>query len=83
MKPDAATPESPEISRKRVMVELLDKKIRDIEVKAAQNDLLRFTDRVYPNYSVGAHHKIMARLFKEVAEGKKKRIIVNRHGSLG
>ena len=62
---------------------MLDEKIKRLEIKAAQSDLIRFAKEVYPNYSVGGHHKVMARLFKEIAEGKKKRVIINiapRHG---
>ena len=65
------------------LLELLDEKIKRLEVKAAQKSLIDFAKRVYPNYSVGAHHKVMARIFKEVAEGKNKRVIINiapRHG---
>lgn len=44
----------------------------------ARSDLLAFAKRVYPSpFAVGAHHKVMARLFKDVVEGRKKRIIIN------
>jgi predicted phage terminase large subunit-like protein len=65
------------------LLSLLDERIKRLEVKASQNDLLEFAKKVYPNYSVGAHHRHMARIFKEVALGKKKRVIINiapRHG---
>jgi len=76
--PNPKTPEE-----KEALIALLDEKIKRLQVVAAQNDLLEFTKRVYPNYSVGAHHRIMARVFKDVAEGRKKRVIINiapRHG---
>ena len=44
---------------------------------------LAFIDHVYPGYKVGAHHRKLARIFEEIAAGKKKRVIVNiapRHG---
>ena len=69
--------------QKQILLGMLDEKIKKLEIKAAQSDLVRFAKEVYPNYSVGGHHKVMARLFKEVAEGKKKRVIINiapRHG---
>lgn len=62
---------------------LLGEKIKRLEIDAARTSLVEFAKKVYPNYSVGAHHKIMAKLFKEVLEGKKKRVIINiapRHG---
>ena len=62
---------------------LLDEKLKRTKNAAAGTDLIEFAHAVYPNYAVGAHHKIMAKLFKEIADGKKKRVIVNvapRHG---
>jgi len=44
---------------------------------------LDFIEHVYPGYKVGAHHKRLAKLFEDIANGKKKRVIVNiapRHG---
>lgn len=68
---------------KEALLQLLDEKIKRLSIKSAQGDLIRFAEQVYPNYSVGGHHKIMARLFKDIAEGRKKRVIINiapRHG---
>ena len=51
--------------------------------KVGQNDLLSFADHVYPGYKVGPHHKRLAKIFEDIANGKKKRVIVNiapRHG---
>ena len=48
-----------------------------------QQDILAFADHVYPGYKVGPHHKRLARIFEDIANGKKKRVIVNiapRHG---
>ena len=48
-----------------------------------QNKFLEFVKHVYPGYMVGAHHKRLAQIFEEIANGKKKRVIVNiapRHG---
>ena len=44
---------------------------------------LDFIKHVYPNYIIGEHHRRLAQLFEDIANGKKKRIIVNiapRHG---
>ena len=69
--------------QKEALLKLLDEKIKRLGLAASQNDLIQFAQTVYPNYSVGGHHKIMGKLFKEIAEGKKKRVIINiapRHG---
>jgi predicted phage terminase large subunit-like protein len=51
--------------------------------EVGQTDLLAFADHVYPGYKVGPHHKRLAKIFEDIAAGKKKRVIVNiapRHG---
>jgi predicted phage terminase large subunit-like protein len=48
-----------------------------------KDSLLEFANHVYPGYIVGPHHRRLARIFEEIAQGKKKRVIVNiapRHG---
>lgn len=47
------------------------------------SDFLTFIDHVYAGYKVGPHHKRLAKIFEDIANGKKKRVIVNiapRHG---
>jgi predicted phage terminase large subunit-like protein len=44
---------------------------------------LDFIQHVYPGYIIGEHHRKLAKIFEEIANGKKKRVIVNiapRHG---
>jgi len=51
--------------------------------KVGQDHLLAFADHVYLGYKVGPHHKRLAKIFEDIAAGKKKRVIVNiapRHG---
>jgi predicted phage terminase large subunit-like protein len=53
------------------------------DVTTRQNTFLEFIDHVYPGYKVGEHHKRLAQIFEDIANGKKKRVIVNiapRHG---
>jgi hypothetical protein len=55
----------------------------EIIQKVGQNNLLAFADHVYPGYKVGPHHRKLAKIFEDIASGKKKRVIVNiapRHG---
>ena len=50
---------------------------------ARQTKFLEFIKHVYPGYKVGNHHKRLAQIFEDIANGKKKRVIVNiapRHG---
>ena len=53
-----------------------------VKDKGAES-FLDFIKHVYPNYIIGAHHRRLAQLFEDIANGKRKRIIVNiapRHG---
>lgn len=70
-------------AQKLALSDLLDEKLKRTQNSAAQSDLIEFAKAVYPNYSVGGHHRIMAKLFKDITEGRKKRVIINlapRHG---
>ena len=70
-------------AEKRRVLPLL-KEYRDgLTQEVAKNSFLDFIHHVYPDYKVGAHHKRLAKIFEEIAEGKKKRVVVNiapRHG---
>ena len=37
-----------------------------------KDSLLDFADHVYPGYKVGPHHRRLARIFEEIAAGRKK-----------
>lgn len=50
---------------------------------ACQLDLIEFCKHMQDDYKVGKHHRILANLLMEIAEGKKDRVCVNippRHG---
>ena len=50
---------------------------------SCHDDLIAFCCHMQPDYKVGKHHRILANLLMEIAEGKKDRIFVNippRHG---
>ena len=42
-----------------------------------KTDFLSFTKHIWPEFIEGYHHKIIAKKFNEMAEGKLKRLIVN------
>ena len=51
--------------------------------KSGKETFLDFIHHVYPGYMVGEHHARLAKIFEDIAAGKKKRVIVNiapRHG---
>ena len=72
-------PKHEQIELDRMLVEL--EKVKSIE--KSQDTFLDFVHHVYPGYKVGKHHARLAKIFEDIANGKKKRVIVNiapRHG---
>jgi len=64
-------------------LQLLKEYKQQITKDRGSKQFLDFIKHVYPNYIIGDHHRRLAQLFEDIAEGKKKRIIVNiapRHG---
>lgn len=58
--------------------------LKDLETRemrtrlaAAQDNMLGFAQAVYPGFKIGPHHKRLAKIFTDVIEGKKKRVIIN------
>ena len=64
-------------AEKLQLLEQLEQAEKSMEIEGARSDLINFAVKVYPNFSVGSHHKVMAKLFKEVLDGTKKRVIIN------
>ena len=77
-----ALPTMPD-KEKRATLELLKQYYDKLSQTRGQESFLDFIKFVYPGYIVGPHHRRLAKIFEEIAAGKKKRVIVNiapRHG---
>ena len=48
-----------------------------VKREKAQADFIKFVKEMWPGFIDGRHHKVMAKKFQEVAEGKVKRLIIN------
>jgi predicted phage terminase large subunit-like protein len=75
-------PDMSERNRQKSLV-LLKQYQKEVTQKNGKANFLDFIKHVYPDYKVGAHHARLAKLFEEIADGKRKRVIVNiapRHG---
>jgi predicted phage terminase large subunit-like protein len=46
-------------------------------LQAAKTNMLGFAQAVYPGFKIGPHHRKLAKIFTDVVEGKKKRVIIN------
>ena len=64
-------------AEKKKFLDDLDEKERRHTLKLAQVDPIAFARRVYPGFKVGPHHKRLAKIFQDVIDGKKKRVIIN------
>ncbi len=48
-----------------------------IKRERAQTDFMSYVNEMWPGFVNGRHHKVMAKKFRDIAEGKIKRLIVN------
>jgi predicted phage terminase large subunit-like protein len=55
----------------------LEEQDRRFGLNKAQTDPIEFARRVYPGFKVGPHHRKLAKIFQDVVDGKKKRVIIN------
>jgi predicted phage terminase large subunit-like protein len=79
---EKALPHMSDKERQRNLALLKDYQ-KEVKQKNGKANFLDFIKHVYPGYKIGAHHARLAKLFEEIAEGKRKRVIVNiapRHG---
>jgi len=64
-------------SEKIILLEYLNEIERRTMRDSAQAEFMPFVKHIWPDFIEGAHHRRMAKLFEDVAAGKKKRIIIN------
>jgi len=48
-----------------------------VKRETAHKDFMAFTHEMWPGFINGRHHKVMAKKFQEIADGKLKRLIIN------
>ena len=58
-------------------MEMAQEYMSSLKREAAQEDFMKFVGEMWPGFINGAHHKIMAQKFQDIAEGKCKRLIIN------
>ena len=78
----AENPKTP-LDVKRKAKDLIEKYDEFLTQERGKVSFLDFVKHVYPGYMVGQHHLKLAQIFEDIANGKKKRVIVNiapRHG---
>jgi predicted phage terminase large subunit-like protein len=79
---ESAIPTMDEKEKRKTLEKL--KKYKQLKTKEdGVENFLEFVKHVYPGYKIGPHHYRLAKIFEDIANGKKKRVIVNiapRHG---
>jgi predicted phage terminase large subunit-like protein len=63
--------------QKLEFLEDLEEQTRRLSLKKAQGSMTAFARHIYPGFKEGPHHRKLAAIFKDVIEGKKKRVIIN------
>ena len=58
-------------------LENLEQKENRAQLKKAKTDPIEFAKRIYPGFKVGPHHRKLAKIFQDVVDGHKKRVIIN------
>jgi predicted phage terminase large subunit-like protein len=67
--------ETPDVEERRMKLQL--RLAQMDEVDGCQEDFLRYVRNVWPEFIAGAHHKMIAKKFEDIATGKNKRLIIN------
>ena len=65
------------LKEKMELFDMLEEREKRYGVAAARQDMISFAKQVYPGFKVGAHHKKLAKIFTDVIEGRKNRVIIN------
>jgi predicted phage terminase large subunit-like protein len=58
-------------------MEMAQEYMASLQREAAQQDFMKFVGEMWPGFINGAHHKVMAQKFQDIAEGKTRRLIIN------
>jgi len=51
--------------------------LNSMKRESAQKDFMSFVREMWPGFINGAHHKVMAKKFEDIANGKTRRLIIN------
>jgi predicted phage terminase large subunit-like protein len=65
------------VKDKMELFEDLEVRERRASLSAAKTSLLGFATSVYPGFKIGPQHRKLAKIFQDVLDGNKKRVIIN------
>ena len=65
------------LKEKIELMDMLEEREKRYSLVAGRTDMIKFAQHVYPGFKVGPHHRKLAKIFQDVIDGKKKRVIIN------
>ena len=65
------------VEEKMLFLADLEEQEHRVHLHGAQNKPLEFAKAVYPGFKIGPQHRKLAKIFQDVVEGRKKRVIIN------
>jgi predicted phage terminase large subunit-like protein len=65
------------VQEKIELMDMLEERERRASMYSARSNMLDFAKHVYPGFKIGPQHRKLAKIFQDVIEGKKKRVIIN------
>ena len=65
------------VQEKIELMDMLEERERRNSMYQARGNMINFAKHVYPGFKVGPQHRKLAKIFQDVVEGKKKRVIIN------
>ena len=65
------------VAEKMELMDMLEERERRQSLYSARDNMIGFAKHVYPGFKVGPQHRKLAKIFQDVIEGKKKRVIIN------
>ena len=65
------------VQEKIELMDMLEERERRKSLYGARENMIDFAKHVYPGFKVGPQHRKLAKIFQDVIEGRKKRVIIN------
>ena len=65
------------VAEKIELMDMLEERERRASMYSARGNMLDYASHVYPGFKIGPQHRKLAKIFQDVVEGKKKRVIIN------
>jgi predicted phage terminase large subunit-like protein len=65
------------LAEKMDALDLIERSEVFASLRTKRTNMIEFAKHVYPGFKVGPHHRKLAKIFQDVIDGKKKRVIIN------